>query len=404
MITPEQICKVVDENREEAIRCLQEIVQTPSPTGEELAVSRVFTKWIEDCGMKVEQYACEPDRPNLIAEWRGTQPGKRFIFNGHMDVFPPTAGDDGWYGPWSGKIEDGYMYGRGTVDMKGGDCAALMAVRLLRRMGFDPKGSVVLSYMVDEENGGWKGVKYLISQGLLKGDFGICMEPTNGRVLNQHRGRLAYKFIYRAQAHHASTPHPSTDALKKAVTAINRLYALDDSLRGPVDEFGFATRCLSVTVLNAGNTGNVQPSYAEFIVDRRVGMDEDWDKVKKQIFDIFDDLKAKDPEYDYTYELISDRPLLKVPADHSFIAACLKSYEQIMGKPGKMYTRSGGSDAASLNNAYGIAMPNWGAAPDFNDKGEADAYGSGTPNERLDLEQYLNSIKYYMMTVVNTMS
>ena len=139
-------------------------------------------------------------------------------------------------------------------------------------------------------------------------------------------------------------------------------------------------------------------------MDRRVGMDEDWDKVKKQIFDIFDDLKAKDPEYDYTYELISDRPLLKVPADHSFIAACLKSYEQIMGKPGKMYTRSGGSDAASLNNAYGIAMPNWGAAPDFNDKGEADAYGSGTPNERLDLEQYLNSIKYYMMTVVNTMS
>lgn len=404
MITPEEICTLVEENRDEAIRCLQEIVQTPSVTGNELEVSQVFAKWIEDCGLIVERYAAKDNRPNLIAQWAGSKPGKRFIFNGHMDVFPPTAGDDGWYGPWSGKIVDGYLYGRGSVDMKGGDCAALMAVRLLRKIGFDPKGSIVLSYMVDEENGGWHGVKYLISKGLLKGDFGICMEPTNGRILNQHRGRLALKFTYTAEPHHASTPHPSTDALKKAVTAINRLYELDASLAGPVDEFNMPTRCLSVTVLNAGNTANVQPSYAQFIVDRRVDMNEDWDQVKKQILDIFEDLKANDPEYEYTCELLSDRPPLRVPADDPFIGICLKSYEQIMKKPGKIYTRSGGSDAASLNVAYGLAMPNWGAAPDFDDEGKGDPYGSGTVNERLNIQSYLDSIKYYMMTVVNALS
>lgn len=404
MITPEQICKMVDDNSEEAIRCLQEIIQTPSVTGDEEPVSKVFTKWIEECGMTVEKYEAEPHRPNLIAEWFGKNPGKRFIFNGHMDVFPPTAGDPGLYGPWSGKIVDGYMYGRGTVDMKGGDCAALMAVRFLRRMGFDPKGSVVLSYMVDEENGGGKGVKYLINKGLLKGDFGLCMEPTNGRVLPRHRGILRVKFTYTAEAHHASTPHPSTDALKKAVTAINKLYAIDDTLHDRVDEFGSVTRCLSVTVLNAGNTPNIQPSLAEFIVDRRIDMEEDMDAVRNQLLGVFEELKANDPDYAYTYEVLSDRPLLNVPEDHPFVKIACDSYEQIMGKPAKIYTRCGGSDAASLFDAYGLAIPNWGAAPDFDENGIANEYGSGTPNERLCLKDYLDSIKYYMMTVVNALS
>ena len=53
-----------------------------------------------------------------------------------------------------------------------------MAVTFLKRMGFDPHGSIELSYMCDEENGSTYGVKWLLANGYLKGDFGICMEPT----------------------------------------------------------------------------------------------------------------------------------------------------------------------------------------------------------------------------------
>lgn len=404
MITPEEIIQIVEDNRDEAISCLQEIVQTPSPTGNEFAVSQVFTRWMEDCGLTVERYEAEAGRPNLIAEWNGTVPGKRFLFNGHMDVFPPSAGDDGWYGPWSGKIVDGYMYGRGTVDMKGGDCAALMAVRLLRKLNFDPKGSIVLSYTVDEENGGWKGVKYLIQQGLLQGDCGLCMEPTNGRILNRHRGILRMQFTYRAEPHHASTPHPGLDALKKAITAIQKLYQLNDAICDRTDEFHAATRCLSVTVLNAGNTPNVQPSLAQFIVDRRVDMDENFDQVKTEILDIFEQLKQENPEYEYEYKILSDRPLLNIPDEDPFIQSAARSYEKIMKRPAKLYVRAGGSDAASLFQAYGLSIPNLGAAPDFDENGQGDPFGSGTPNERLSIQDYLDSIKYYMMIVVDALS
>lgn len=178
IITANEISEFVENNREEAIRCLQEIIQTPSQTGDELAVSKVFTRWMADNGLDVTAHCDVENRPNLLAEWNGSRPGKRFVFNGHMDVFPPDAKDSGLYGPWSGKIVDGYLYGRGAADMKSGDCGALMAVIFLRRMGFDPKGSVLLSYMVDEENGGGHGVRHMVKNHLIEGDFGFCMECT----------------------------------------------------------------------------------------------------------------------------------------------------------------------------------------------------------------------------------
>lgn len=398
MIQAQEIKNYVEEHREEALRCLTEIIQTPSVTGNEEEVSHVFEKWIEQAGLEVQRIYSAPGRPNLIADWNGDEAGRRFLFNGHMDVFPPSLGDDCVHGPWSAKIVDGYMYGRGTGDMKGGDCAALMAVTFLKRMGFRPKGTVSLSYMSDEENGGWLGAKYLTEHGYLKADVGICMEPTNGRILNKHYGILRLKFTYRAAPHHAGSPHPSTDALEKAVAAISRLYALDHELTKRTDAHGNHPSCLSVTVLHAGNTPNVQPGLAEFIVDRRLDLSESVEFGLKQILEIFDELKAKDPEYDYAYELLSDRPCLTIDDDDPFIQTAVRSYEQIMGEPGRLYVRSGGSDAATIRCAHGTVMPNWGVASDLGE------FGSGTPNERISVQGYLDSIKYYMMTVVNTMS
>ena len=73
--------------------------------------------------------------------------------------FPPDDRDPGYFGPWSGKIQDGFLYGRGSCDMKGGDAGVMMAVLFLKKMGFDPKGSVALTWMCDEENGGELGVQ-----------------------------------------------------------------------------------------------------------------------------------------------------------------------------------------------------------------------------------------------------
>ena len=91
----EEIKSMVERRREEAITFLQKTVQVPSATGDEFAMSKFFTNYIESMGLEVQRHEFQKDRPNLIAEWAGNPNGKKFIFNGHMDVFPPTTGIKG---------------------------------------------------------------------------------------------------------------------------------------------------------------------------------------------------------------------------------------------------------------------------------------------------------------------
>lgn len=395
-ITAAQIIQFVETNREEALKCLIEIIQTPSVTGEEEAVSHVFTRWMEREGLTVSRHQAVEGRPNLLAEWHGSQRGKRFVLNGHMDVFPPDAKDSGPYGPWAGKIVDGKLYGRGAADMKGGDCGALMAVLFLRRMGFDPKGSVLLSFMCDEENGGGLGVQYMLKEGLLNGDFGLCMEPTCGKLLVTHGGILRAFCTYTAEAQHSSIRYAGgSDALKKAVRAIHELYKIDERL-SKIQPSNFSSPCLSVTMLQAGTAPNVHPSKAVFAIDRRLVPGEHHQEALDEIVEVLEQLRKKDPSYEYQLEVTSRRPFLDIPEEDPFIKIVANSYKQIMGKPVEIYRRAGGSDAANIREVTGMPIPNFGAALDVED--------SCSPSEKIDVQDYLDFIKIYMMTIVNALS
>ena len=95
MFTKEVIHEFVRANQQEAIDCLVELLQTPSTTGDEVAVSKVFAGRLKEAGFDTQIIGPSPAHPNVIAAWHGSQPGKKFQFNGHMDTFPPTEGDPG---------------------------------------------------------------------------------------------------------------------------------------------------------------------------------------------------------------------------------------------------------------------------------------------------------------------
>lgn len=280
----EQIKAIVEENRDEAIQFLVNAVQIPSVTGEEENISKFYHQKFDAMGLETEVHAMQENRPNLISTWKNTD-GPTFVFNGHYDVFPPVASDPGKYGPWAGKIVDGCLYGRGSVDMKGGLCAAVMAVDFLKRNGFQPNGNVVISCDCDEELGGKYGVEYLLSQNLLNYDFGITMEPTQGMVHIEGGGGLFLKVTYTSETWHGGVQRNGwVDALQKAVIAAQKLYELDAKIRKekyyePFDGGAF----LSITEFDAGEAMNVHPSSCSFTVDRRLVPGETPESVKKEI-------------------------------------------------------------------------------------------------------------------------
>ena len=397
MFSAKEISDYVDAHAGEAIGCLKEIVSCPSVTGRELEASRIFERRMREMGLDVTSYEAAKDRPNLFGEWRGSRPGKRFVFNGHMDVFPPDeAGMP--FGPWGAEIHDGKLYGRGASDMKGGDCIALMAVAFLKEMGFDPKGSVLLSWMVDEENGSKYGVIADLKKGLIKGDFGICPEPTDGILVTKHGGIIRGHVTYTSVAQHTGVPYRyGEDALQKAYRAIGELYKISDRLAQVPSQGDVPPPCFSISVIHSGEAANVHPSKAVFWFDRRLVPGEDHDAALKEITDTLDRLKRERLGYDYEFEVTNDRPLLDIDDEDPFIKLIQKSYEEVMGRPLKCAFRAGGSDAAWIQKETGMPIPNFSPAVCFGPE------GSGGAEENISIEGYIDFIKVFMMVVVNAL-
>jgi acetylornithine deacetylase/succinyl-diaminopimelate desuccinylase-like protein len=117
---------------------------------------------LDEVGIASELVESEPGRTSLVARWGGTT-GEPVLMHGHLDVVPAHAPD--WQvDPFSGEIRDGYLWGRGAVDMKDFDAMLLSLVRARARAGAVPSRPLVLCFTADEEAGGAKGAGFLVRE------------------------------------------------------------------------------------------------------------------------------------------------------------------------------------------------------------------------------------------------
>lgn len=387
-----EIQAYMDKHRDDMVEFLAKILKIPSVTGDERAAAKALAERIEALGIPVQVIGASEERPNLIAVWAGEEEGPSFLFNGHMDVFPPAAGEAPEVS-WSGKIENGYVHGRGASDMKGGDCAALMAVEMLRRLGFVPKGNITLSYMCDEETGGGKGVKYLLERGYLRCGCGICMEPSNMDLIVGHTGIYRCYLTFTGTPASSYRPHPTMDALEKSFLAAQALYALRDEVQSRSDP-AYGCPSLSLTTLQAGTATNVFATESRLSVDRRLIPGETHIQAEQEIRDALDKVAAANPDFSYTLEVISDRPFLQVQHDSGIVRAIQKAYKQVFDRDIICRCRHGGSDAASIFAAYGTQIPNIGPGQESECAKE---------DEKIRIADYLDMIQIYALTLLELM-
>ena len=140
------------------------LVATPSenPPGDESAIAEVITAKAVELGLPEPRVvAREPHRPNLVFEIMGDETGPRLMYNGHIDTKP--VGDLSKWNtdPLNPVIKDGFLYGLGASDMKGGVAALLYAAAAIARVQDKLKGSLLLVLTGDEEAGGAYGAEYL---------------------------------------------------------------------------------------------------------------------------------------------------------------------------------------------------------------------------------------------------
>ncbi|MDH5636636.1 MAG: M20/M25/M40 family metallo-hydrolase, partial [Candidatus Bathyarchaeota archaeon] len=142
---------------------LQNLIRfdTTNPPGSEAECVAYINRLLTDAGFKTTLLAKDANRPNLIARLKGQGTAAPFLLYGHVDVVT-TANQKWTHPPFEGKVEDGYIWGRGALDMKGGVAMMLAAFLRAKAENLNPAGDVVLAILSDEEGGGEYGAKYLV--------------------------------------------------------------------------------------------------------------------------------------------------------------------------------------------------------------------------------------------------
>ena len=146
------------------VELLQELIRfdTTNPPGNERACIEFVRAQLEDAGCETQVYATDPERPNLVSRIAGG-PAPPLLLQGHVDVV--TTGGQSWTRPpFEGLIEDGYLWGRGALDMKGGVAMLVNAFLRARREHVELPGDLVLVVLSDEEAGGDLGARFLAQE------------------------------------------------------------------------------------------------------------------------------------------------------------------------------------------------------------------------------------------------
>jgi len=161
---------------------------TTNPPGNESACVAHVQRMLEEAGVETRIVAKDDARPNLIARVRGAGEAPPLLLYGHVDVVT-TSGQDWTHPPFGGELADGWVWGRGALDMKGGVAMIVDALLRAARGEIRPRGDVILAILSDEENGGDFGARFLaqehadLFEGVRHalGEFGGASQTIGGR-------------------------------------------------------------------------------------------------------------------------------------------------------------------------------------------------------------------------------
>jgi acetylornithine deacetylase len=338
----------------EIVELLQAMIRAPSvnPPANTAACATVLMDLLQRENIDVERVEGQPGLVNVVATLSGERPGKRLILNGHIDTVP--AGDGWTVDPFGGELSDGFIWGRGSCDMKSGVAAMLMAMVELKRSGASFAGEIQLQAVADEETGSQWGTLHLIEQGYCDGaDFAICTEPTSNRLELGNRGLRWVDVRVSGVASHAGRPQLGVNAVVAAAEIIGRIQALEFERRD--ERFEIPAPSISVTTIKGGQTVNVIPDSCSFSIDRRMLPGETEQQVLAELKKAIDPVRA---DLDGAEVRVNVRsgcwdPYVISP-DEPVALAAVDAAREILGREPEVGYKAACTDASHLATRAGI--------------------------------------------------
>jgi acetylornithine deacetylase/succinyl-diaminopimelate desuccinylase family protein len=393
-------------NQKQTVEELQQLVRFPTvnPPGNEQDHQEYLAAQLRDLGLDVKMIEAEAGRPNLVAIRKGHGGGRNLLhYAGHADVV--GGGDElAWkHDPFSGVVEDGWIFGRGSVDHKGPIAASLGALRAIIQSGIELAGDIVFIVPVDEECGSYVGTKHLLKEGILYGDMGIYASAGFlNQVIISCSGALSFEIKVAGRASHSGYPKSGINAIKNAAKLVIALEEMqfervnpfwspegDDALKPN------RTGSISVGQIWGGETMNVIPGACNFRGNRRLIPNETVDEAKQQIESVIEKLSAEDPELNAEIDYLSGVHGINTSSEAEVVKIVEVAISDI-GLVPEIGGSSGGFDARWIVEALGIPFVSYGAG--WN--GPDGRLCLHAPNEGITIDNLMGMTKGYAMIML----
>lgn len=371
----EAILKTIDANRDHAISFLQKMVAIPSVTGDEAAIQAFVSDYMTGIGLDVDMWETDWEelkkhpgyrpvargyegRPNIVGTRKGTGGGRSLLLNGHTDVIPVGNGE-GWSdNPWSAKIENGRIYGRGSCDMKSGVASHILAVQYLKEAGVELKGDVMINVVIDEEVSG-HGTLDTVIRGY-KADAGISGETSDLHVQPACIGRIWFQIDVEGKPAGIQQRYLGISAIDLGNKIVKAVQELEDhrvaTVKHPLYPSALDSLPCIIGSFQAGNYPSAFPASA--VLKGSIGTvpGEDHEGVKQSLRDKIAEVAAKD-------EWMKDHPPVvrfvgydaeasEIPRDHGIVETVGRVYTEVTGRQPVISGRQGAADTRFLNS-YG---------------------------------------------------
>lgn len=297
-----------------AQKLLTDLVQIESITFHEEKAAKYLVDRLRALGFEAEMDECN----NVVALLKGKGCGKRLMFLGHHDTV--EVGDPSlWkHPPFSAEIEDGKLYGRGTIDEKGGIAAMLAATQKLLEENPQGLSGDILFVSSREETLDieTRGILHVLKQRELKADGCICVEPTSCRVILGQKGRCIVDIKTCGKATHGAAPEFGINAIEHMAQYIAEITQLSLPVQAPL---GRGTQCIGT--IKGGVRANMVAADCAISIDRRTVSGETLESVKADYEQAVKRVQARIPDF---HAEISIRP--------PFYPALIDESEEIVGQ------------------------------------------------------------------------
>jgi len=229
--------------QQKTINFLKELISIPSTRGNEGEAARFSRQAFQECTdssilVSIDDSIMEHpdydfwlpdftyrDTPQVEVVIKGGTQGKAVVFNTHLDVVPPSAGQQD---PFTPREKKGNIYGRGSVDAKGQVATLFALAQILRENNLKPRGDVIFHLVVEEENGG-NGTLAMIERGV-EADAAVILEPSELKIIPAVRGAVWFQLRVFGKATHSGNTEGRISAIDAAYQAIEILRSYHDRL------------------------------------------------------------------------------------------------------------------------------------------------------------------------------